>query len=196
MVHLWHRAARLGSAVGLAAVLAACGGGVAASPAPPASPVASGLSASPDPLSTTLPSATATPSTPAPSPTATALLPEPPAASLAGLVGGGTAAGSLGSFTWAGGGSDAPWIVGTRAGSVGVGRPLRLTFGGPVQPTWTAAWAKVVHGTAESPVGGAAGVGDGSVTAPAAGGDWTLGVTATFGPGANATYFWRLAVTP
>jgi len=198
MVDRWDRAAHLGAGLGLAAVLAACAGG-AVSPAPPgtpASPEGSGVPAARQPAtSTDAPTAdpTSAPATTAP----TAALPgSPPAATLGGLAGGGTAVGALGSFTWAGGGSDAPWIIGKAAGSVRPGATLRVTFTGLVPASWTAAWAKVVDGTAASPTGGTTGSSDVTLRAPSKAGPWSVRVTGSFGPGANATYYWRVTVAP
>jgi hypothetical protein len=120
----------------------------------------------------------------------------PPGADLEGLDGGGTAAGELGSYTWAGGGSDAPWIVASPVGSVGGRAQLRVTFGTLRAAAWNAGWARVEEGVASDQVGGAAGTGDVVLPAPATSGDWSLRVTAEFGAGANATYYWRVTVVP
>jgi hypothetical protein len=115
---------------------------------------------------------------------------------LEGLVGGQPGAGVLGSYTWSGSGSDAPWVVGQPVGSARQGSAMAAGFG-PLSPgSWTAAWARVAAGAAEDPVDGVSGTGPVSVAAPSSGGDWSLQVTASFGPGANATYYWRLTVTP
>jgi hypothetical protein len=115
---------------------------------------------------------------------------------LGGLTGDSSANGELGTYFWADVGTDAPWIVGNLAGTAGRGAPLHITFGGARPGTWTAAWAKVVQGSAGSPVGASTGTGDVALSAPGSGGDWTLRVTAVFGPTANATYYWRLTVAP
>jgi hypothetical protein len=135
--------------------------------------------------------------TPAPATSSPTIAPpsSPPAATLGGLAGSGTATGSLGSYTWAGGGSDAPWIVAKPAGTVKAGAPLLVTFGG-LEPTgWSAAWAKVIDGAAAAPTSGSAGPSAVTLRAPSTAGQWSVRVTASFGPGANATYYWRVSVT-
>jgi len=138
-----------------------------------------------------------TPATPSPAiPSATIALPgSPPAATLGGLAGERTAAGSLGSYTWAGGGSDAPWIVAKPVATVKAGAPLHVTFGGMVPSGWSAAWARVIDGAAAAPTSGSAGPSDVTLDAPSDAGQWSVRVTASFGPGANATYYWRVSVT-
>ena len=137
-----------------------------------------------------------TPATPSPAiPSATIALPgSPPAATLGGLAGERTAAGSLGSYTWAGGGSDAPWIVAKPVATVKAGAPLHVTFGGMVPSGWSAAWARVIDGAAAAPTSGSAGPSDVTLDAPSDAGQWSVRVTASFGPGANATYYWRVSV--
>jgi hypothetical protein len=191
--------AHVAVSLALAGALAGCIGGNSTAPAvtPGAStPAPSGglASASPAPsLATASGSST-------PEATESAVLSSmpaaPPAASLSGLSGGAASAGSLGTYTWGGGGSDSPWIVGKRAGSVGVGATVTAAFAGLAPQGWTAAWAKVSNGMAGSPVGATSGAAAVTLTAPASGGDWTLRVTADFGPGSSATYYWRITVTP
>ncbi len=198
------RAARLGAVVGLAALVTACAGSpttprVAGSP-PPATDGWTAAPSGPAGPASTAP-ATGTPSAEAVpeggSPPAASTLPEsPPAGVLSGLVAGRTARGELGSYTWAGGGTDAPWVVGPELATASEGSSLTVMFGALVPLSWTAAWATVADGTAGSPTGEAAGSGVVSVGAPSTGGDWSLRVTASFGPGANATYFWHLTVVP
>lgn len=197
----WILAARRAAGLVLAASLAGCSGGVA-SPAPSASATVAAsdhataaaspaLSASPATPASVSPSATAAPATAEPP-----LPAAPPVAVLTGLAAGAEAKGSLGTYTWGGGGSDAPWVVAKRAGTASAGSKLEVVFGGLEPASWTSAWARVQGGTASSPAGGVSGEGRPAVSAPAAGGDWSLRVTATFSPGSNATYYWRLTVTP
>ena len=198
MVDRWDRAARLGTALGLAAMLAGCAGGGSVSPAP-----AGTASTGPLVAATTGPVLSVAPTT-APSPTAdrttspapTIALPSsPPTATLAGLTGG-AATGALGSYTWAGGGSDSPWIPGKAAGTVKAGGALRATFGGLTPADWSAAWATVANGAVGAPAGGTTGMSAVSISAPPRGGTWSVRVSASFGPGANATYYWLVTVTP
>ena len=142
-------------------------------------------------------SPTSAPTSPAPSPTAAAtpgpIPSEPPVAALRGLDGA-DATGQLGSYTWGSGGSDAPWIVGEVLGTAAGGALLDVSLGDATPAGWTAAWADVSGGMAGSPSGGTSGSSHVRVTAPARAGDWSLRVTATFGPGYNATYFWHLTI--
>jgi hypothetical protein len=130
-----------------------------------------------------------------PDPTAATVPARPPEARLDGLVGAGLADGSLGSYTWLGSGSDAPWIVGKAAGATGRGGALSVAFATAAPVSWTSAWAPVVDGVAGAPTGESSGTGAVAINAPTKAGDWSLRVTATFAPGANATYFWRVRVT-
>ncbi len=206
------RAARLGAAVGLLVVLAGCSGGPgaqadptgAASPPPAASAVGSVVaSAAPGGTAPAPDSPSAVPASPSPSsggfpsPSAVPSLPDaPPEATIGGLDGGASARGALGSYTWGGSGTDAPWIVGRVAGDVRAGSALTVSLAAPAPASWTAAWAGVADGVAGAPTDGSTGGGVVTVTAPPGVGDWSLRVTASFGPGANATYYWRLTVTP
>jgi hypothetical protein len=162
-------------------------------PAPPDGPAASASATALTPPPVLSPDA-------APSAVPASALPampgEPPAGMLAGLADGASAQGQLGSYTWAGNGTDAPWIVVPEPLGASVGAPLTATFGAIVPLTWTAAWARVAGGIAGDPRGGTTGSGIVAVDAPSATGDWSLCITAWFGPGANATYYWRLALAP
>ena len=162
-------------------VVAACDRG---STTPPA---ATGGSASP---SLAAPAATPT-ADPSPSPSSTSAL--PPAASLA-AEGGDPVAGQLGSFTWAGGGSDSPWLPGTPI-AVGVGEPLAVTFAGPTPVgTWTA--VRTPAGATSGSGGVAVGAGAGPIGfALPAPGRWTVAVTVDFGGGSSATWYWLVSVT-
>ena len=115
----------------------------------------------------------------------------PPFATLA-AEGGDPVAGQLGSYVWAGGGSDSPWLPGAPI-TVGVAEPLRVTF----QPTIDIdSWAaRFVPSTASDPTG-ARSLGEGTgvpqLRAPVAG-SWTVEVHVVFADGAgNASYFWKV----
>jgi hypothetical protein len=136
--------------------------------------------------------------TPAPrvvaTPTARVTVGEPPAVSLA-ADGGDAVIGQLGTYTWANGGSDAPWLPGAPL-TVGAVEPLTLAVerGVPI-----AEWqARVTEAGATDPTGAArlgAGVGPPRFEAPVAGA-WTLEVRVVFAGGlGSANYFWALTVT-
>ena len=212
-VHVVRRLAltsQLGAALAALVLVAGCTGGAspsAASPVSPAVPTVSAAptggppTAAPTPSDIAPPDATPTPApaSPAPSPADVAtpgpIPAKPPVATLRGLSSSASARGQLGSYTWGRGGSDAPWIVGKVLGSAAVGAALDVSLEGTVPTRWTAAWAAVSDGMAGSPSLGTSGSGQVAVAAPVKPGDWSLRVTATFGPGHNATYFWRLSVT-
>jgi hypothetical protein len=117
----------------------------------------------------------------------------PPVAALA-AEGGDPTDGQLGSYTWGDGGSDAPWLPGTRT-AVGAGEPLTVTF----RPEATIrSWsARAVPAASGGPKGATA-LGEGSgrprFMAPD-GGTWTVEVHVVFAnPAGQASYFWQLAV--
>lgn len=173
---------------------AACGAAASGTPGPSATAIGE--------PSTTLPSAD--PTSPQPSappsapltdqPTDQPMPADPPQAMLAGSWDA-PAAGSLGTFTWDGLVSDAPWIVGTATGDVSSG-PMTVAFVPAIaQATWLARWASVVDGAATDAVRG----GDGTtgaivISPPASPGDWSLQLTATFASGYDATWYWRLEI--
>ena len=102
--------------------------------------------------------------------------------------------GTLGSYTWGGGGSDSPWII-VRAGRAAGGTgPWTLSFVPEVPvDSWTAAWAAIRDGRpgrVEGYVRGAAG--SASFAGPAGAGPWSLKVEVTFVRGGSAVYYWRL----
>jgi hypothetical protein len=108
-------------------------------------------------------------------------------------------AGGLGSFTWDGVTSDAPWIVPRRASPLDAARRLRVRFvGAPAVTGWTARWARVVDGLAGNPR--TAGSGGASIPLdiedPPRPGDWSLQVDVRFDGGGRATWYWRLQVDP
>ncbi len=183
----------------LLAALAACSGGspgspsIASSSAGPttgasgsASALASVASASP---SAAVDSRSAIPS---PSP---ALPGEPPIATLDGL-GTGPVAGDLGTVSWAGTTSDAPWIVGPTRSGAAAGARLTVIFDPPTAPTtWRARWAPVEGHEAGQPRAGGSGTGRTiALTAPRTPGDWTLEVEAGFGPDHSGVWYWRVQV--
>ena len=155
-----------------------------------APPTATG--AAPTPLAVTSPPI----ATPSASEVASATTPAsaiPPDASLA-AEGGDPVVGQLGSFTWAGGGSDSPWLPGSPI-AVGAGEPLSVTLadGSPI-----AAWTAVRAPVASASGAGAVPEGEGAGTivfAVAVPGRWTVAVTIRFDGGDAATWFWRLDVT-
>jgi len=122
----------------------------------------------------------------------------PPAAALSGSGPGGSG-GVLGSFSWDGFASDAPWLVAGAGPSVRPGASLDVAFDHPDTPpvAWRARWATVVGDGPGAPTDG----GSGSsrvirLTAPASAGTWALQLAAEFGPGRSATWYWRVEVVP
>ena len=148
----------------------------------------------PDPSDVTpTPTPTAALATPEPvSPVAGA--PEPPAASLA-AEGGDPVVGQLGSYIWADGGSDSPWLPGAPI-SVGAVEPLAVTVDPAVRiATWA---ARMTPAGASTPAGAVAlGQGTGSPRFDAPGpGAWTVEVQVRFADGlGSAAYFWALTST-
>ena len=187
-----HRAAVIVGLVG--AVVAGCGtGGLPAITPPslgPASPTAA-------PVSTPTPvPPTPVPPTPTPAVTTQASLPEPPGATLSGLASG-PGDGILGSFTWDGSGSDAPWIVPPDASTAAPGTGLGVVFTPEASPVdWTARWAPVTHSGAGDVASGVDGAGPVAVAAPGEAGEWSLQLEASFGQGRSGTWYWRLEVGP
>jgi hypothetical protein len=118
----------------------------------------------------------------------------PPTASLE-AEGGDPVAGQLGSYTWAGGGSDSPWLPGS-ALTVGAGEPLTVRLGRPaVVADWTA--SRVAAGTTDG--SGAVALASAEAepirfVAPPAG-RCSLQLQVRFDGGADsATYYWLLDV--
>jgi hypothetical protein len=121
------------------------------------------------------------------------VFPGPPAAALV-AEGGDPTDGQIGTYRWGDGGSDAPWLPGTRM-SVGAGEPLTVTFRPETSiATWT---ARRVPAAADGPAGATIlgrGSGQPRFTAPGDG-TWTVEVRVDFGSAAGtASYFWQLAV--
>jgi hypothetical protein len=175
-----HRLVDRASVVGIGLVLALCG--CMAGPVPP----------DPSPSTAeTLEVASATPSAIAATPIDAPA--EPPVATLA-VEGGEAVIGQLGSYTWAGAGSDSPWLPGSPL-IAAAGEPLGLSLA-PAVPiaAWTASAV-----TAGSPDGvGAVRLGSDStavafVTPPS--GDWSVQVEIRFaGDLGSAAYYWHLTV--
>lgn len=157
--------------------------------------------ASPDPSST--PPTSSMPTVATPSPTMTSRSPSsvapaptgdrPPDARLA-AEGGDAVAGQLGSYTWADGGSDSPWLPGAPL-RVGAREPLSISMDPPVG---IASWrARSVPSTADGPEGAVVlgeGAGTPAFSAPGAG-TWTVEVRVAFADGAgDASYYWSVEV--
>ena len=118
---------------------------------------------------------------------------EPPAAALS-AEGGDPVTGQLGSYTWANGGSDAPWLPGSPLG-VGPVEPLSVTVerGVPIE-SWEARVAPAGQGDPTGAASLGSGAGQPAFEAPAAGA-WTLEVRVVFAGGlGTASYFWALTV--
>lgn len=171
------------AAVAVAAAAAACGPGPAA-PATPAAATAGPSVAASDPAPSTAGESIPTD------------LPGPPLAALsAGSV---LVDGALGTFTWGGGGSDAPWIVPPAERAIADGGPFSVTFTPPIPvERWTMSWAPITAEGAGSPTGGLEGTGPLPAVGPVPGpGPWSLAVRAWFGAGREATWFWRVDQSP
>lgn len=148
-------------------------------------------SASPSAVISVEPSASVQPSaTPAGEPSPA----EPPAASIA-VDGGDPVDGQLGSYTWLGAGSDAPWLDGSPI-HVGAGERLTITLDDPIGvANWTA--SRVAPGDRDGI--GAIGMGDGAGepvtfdTPPR--GSWSVNVTVWFSDDrGSAAYYWLVDI--
>ncbi len=129
--------------------------------------------------------------------TPTPLPARPPEARL-GDLSGDALPGDEGSFSWDGLTSDAPWIVGRSAGTARAGTKLTIRFApGVSQASWRARWAPVVGDGTGTPVDGGSGL-DGAIelALPATPGAWSVQLTASFGAGRSATWYWRVEVAP
>ena len=179
-----------------AAVLAGCGTGGLPATAPPSVAPATATATPHSTPSPPLASPTPVPSTPTPADTAQPSLAEPPGATLSGIVSG-TDDGTLGSFTWNGAGSDAPWIVPRDASRAVPGAALGVAFEPAASPVdWTARWAPVTGSGAGDVASGVDGIGTVAIVAPDQAGAWSLQLEASFGQGRNGTWYWRLEVGP
>ena len=121
----------------------------------------------------------------------------PPAAMLVGPTGA-AAPGDLGTFSWDGLVSDSPWIVAASAGAVRTMDRLAVTLPPDVAAAaWQARWAPVTGGQAGRPIDGGSGGGAPiRVSPPVTPGAWSLQLTARFGVGRSATWYWRVEVVP
>ncbi|MEA2609608.1 MAG: hypothetical protein QOJ75_1851 [Chloroflexota bacterium] len=186
-------------AIVLVLVLVGCGasaGSLGASTGAPATPSGSssvGPAASDEPVASVAPSTMPTVE-PSASPAAEASRAQPPRASIA-VDGGDPVEGQLGSYSWFGQGSDAPWLDG-RPIHIGAGERLTLTLADPVAVVnWTA--SRVQPGNRDG--FGAVGMGQGSGSpvafdAPPPG-SWSVGVTVWFGGNrGSAAYYWLVEV--
>jgi hypothetical protein len=132
-------------------------------------------------------------------------VPGPPAAALDGVAlgNGESASGSLGTFSWDGLTSDAPWIVPSRGLTAAAGTQVMVAFDPEIAHTsWEARCASVQPGGVGDPVAGdSAAAGEGQagpmlVTVPGVPGRWGLMVETSFGQGRNAAWYWRVDVIP
>lgn len=172
-----------------AATAAGCGSGP---PSPP--PVASPGPASPTP-GTASPPVSADPATP--TPVIPPIPDSPPEVALA-ADGGEPIAGDLGTFSWDGLVSDAPWIVGRAGVAVAADGTLEATVAGDLQVRdWTVRWAQVAGGQAE-PVGDGATSGLGLPIAfrPPGPGAWSVAVEVWYADVGRAAWYWRVNVGP
>jgi hypothetical protein len=106
--------------------------------------------------------------------------------------GGDPVVGQLGSYTWADGGSDSPWLPGAPI-RVGTGEPLTVSIAdGITIAGWSA--RRVPAGTLDGTDAVALGSGGPPVTfaAPAAG-TWSVQVVVRFAGGlGSAAYYWQV----
>jgi hypothetical protein len=110
------------------------------------------------------------------------------------VEGGDPVPGQLGTFAWADGGSDSPWLPGEPIGAAS--GELLAAIVTPDIPI--AAWSAVLAPSSSAGGLGASNAGRGTapiVIAVPVAGSWTLAVTIAFGDLGSATYFWRLDVT-
>jgi hypothetical protein len=156
-------------------------------------PIAPSTAASSPALGATNTAGTAAPTAPARSIGAAPSAGQPPAASLA-VEGGDPVTGQLGSFTWAGAGSDSPWLPGSPI-TVGAGEWIAVTLASdPGIASWAA--RRATAGTVDGAGAVALGQGPGPVTfaAPPAG-TWSVQLTVQFANGrGSAAYYWRITV--
>ncbi len=189
----------------LALLAAACTASAPTASVNPTVPSGGTLTGSPvtgsaAPTSSSMPTASPSAEEPSPSakpgPSSSSML-EPPAALLAGTAGG-PVTGDLGTFSWDGLVSDAPWIVGSAGNSTTASAALAVRL----DPTlavvsWQARWAAVSQGQPGTPVAGGSGGGSTiNLAAPADTGTWSLQLSVTFSPDRNATWYWKIRVNP
>lgn len=196
----------------LALAAGACGGPPAAagpsalqSAEPPASPTTSAPPEPPPsaPEPTVVPGGSGVPGGPSPAGSGGETPPptEVPGPPVALLRGGGAAAGDrvrgdLGTFTWDGLGSDAPWIVPPDDREVRTAGRVSLAFDRPLPvERWAAAWAPIGPRGAGRALGGASGEGLPVSFRPPPG-TWSVQVDVTFEPGRRGTWYWRVTAAP
>ena len=169
--------------------VAACGTGTPALPSGSVTPAMDPVSEVPASVA-----ATAVATTPS-SPPVTG---GPPSAALTGAGIDAPVLGELGSFTWDGLTSDAPWIVPPTGIQSGPGARVQVSVTPPLASRrWAARWAAIgADGTATSITrdGGSGTAGPIAVTVPAGPGPWSLQVIAAFADGNNGAWYWRLEV--
>jgi hypothetical protein len=121
----------------------------------------------------------------------------PPIATLLGLSGGGVT-GDLGTFSWDGIASDAPWVVGRATGKAQARAALAVTFPADAGETaWRARWAPLNGNQPGTPIdGGSGGRIAIELNPPRTPGPWSLQLVVDFGPGRSATWYWRVEVAP
>ncbi len=121
----------------------------------------------------------------------------PPAATLTGTEGS-AVLGALGSYTWSGTGSDAPWIVPALRDAVREPGPFTVGFEPGLAPgAWTARWAPVADGRPGDTAGSSSGeAGPIVIDRPVGRGAWSLQVDVQFAGGGRAAWYWRLQGTP
>lgn len=155
-----------------------------ASPTAPASPTATAADSTTPTTSTS-----ASPSLPIPP---TDSLEPPPDASLA-AEGGDPVTGTLGSWTWAGGGSDSPWLSGAPI-RLGAREPLAVRLAADEASTsWTAVRAPASAGNGVGATTLAEGTTAIRFEAPPPGA-WTIALTVRFARGGSAVYYWLATV--
>lgn len=192
----------------LLAAMAACTGGFPVTPSPEASDPASSVSpsaaaavagsvsapASPAPARTSPPTPVTSGIPTLPLPTAT-LPARPPIAILTGLAGEPTA-GDLGTVSWGGLTSDAPWIVGRAGGRATPAAWLGVRFDPTLVPvSWQARWAPVTGQDTAAPRDGGSGSDEAIfVVTPDTPGAWSLQVEARFGPDTSGAWYWQVRV--
>jgi hypothetical protein len=182
--------------IALIVVVAVTAVGCSTSSAPSASQAA----ATPSPgvvVATATPSIvpTASPTAPASATTGGAGVETPPDAVLS-VDGGDPVEGQLGTYVWAGGGSDGPWLPGAPVAAA-TGEILGLTLSPDLDISeWSAvlAPASSLDGTGRMEAGGGTGPGPVLIPTPDPGA-WTLAVMIRFGDLGSATWFWRLDVS-
>ena len=117
----------------------------------------------------------------------------PPDAVLA-VDGGDPVEGQLGTYVWAGGGSDSPWLPGAPIAAT-TGEVLSVTLSPDLDVSgWSAVVAPANSPDGSGRVEAGSGPGPVQVVVPDAGA-WTLALTVRFGDLGSATWFWRLDVS-